>query len=96
MGFRYNPWFHIILQPEVDINATQEEFTKMTKGLNTFLELCPFEVIRIKFYNQDILKSITARGMKLRQLIEDVHMCDISLFRRELPIFCQFLGISPY
>ena len=28
--------------------------------------------------------------------IPGIHTCDISLFRRQLPIFCPFLRISPY
>ena len=36
-----------------------------------FLELCPFEEIRMKSCQQDISKSIWARGLKLGQLIGD-------------------------
>ena len=39
--------------------------------LSSFLELCPFEKIRMKSCQQDILKSIWARGLKLGQLIGD-------------------------
>ena len=39
--------------------------------LSPFLELCPFEKISMKSCQQDILKSIWARGLKLGQLIED-------------------------
>ena len=33
--------------------------------LSPFLELCPFEKIRMKYSQQDISKSIWARGLKL-------------------------------
>ena len=39
--------------------------------LSPFLELCPFEKIRMKSCQQDISKSIWARGLKLSQLIGD-------------------------
>ena len=39
--------------------------------LSPFLELCPFEKIRMKSCQQDISKSIWARGLKLGQLIGD-------------------------
>ena len=37
------------------------------------LELCPFEKFRMESCQQDISKSIWARGLKLGQLIEDDH-----------------------
>ena len=39
--------------------------------LSPFLELCPFEKIRMKSCQQDISKSIWARDLKLGQLIGD-------------------------
>ena len=39
--------------------------------LYPFMELCPFEKIRMKSCQQDISKSIGARGVKLGQLIGD-------------------------
>ena len=39
--------------------------------LSPFLELCPFEKIWTKSCQQDISKSIWARGLKLGQLIGD-------------------------
>ena len=39
--------------------------------LSPFLELCPFEKIRMKSCQQDISKCIWARGLKLGQLIGD-------------------------
>ena len=39
--------------------------------LSPFLELCLFEKIRMKSCQQDISKSIWARGLKLGQLIRD-------------------------
>ena len=39
--------------------------------LSSFLELCPFEKIRMKSCQQGISKSILARGLKLGQLIRD-------------------------
>ena len=39
--------------------------------LSPFLELCPFVLIRKKFCQQDISKSILAMGLKLGELIED-------------------------
>ena len=39
--------------------------------LPPFLELCPFENIRMKSCQQDISKSIWARGLKLVHLIRD-------------------------
>ena len=40
-------------------------------GVSLFLELCPFEKIRMKSCQQDISKSICARSLKLGQLIGD-------------------------
>ena len=37
----------------------------------SFLELCPFKKIRMKSCQQDIMKSIRARGLKHGQLIGD-------------------------
>ena len=34
-------------------------------------ELCPFEDLKVKIFNHDISKTITARSFKLGQLIED-------------------------
>ena len=39
--------------------------------LSPFLELCPFEKIRMKSCQQDISKSSWAKGLKLGQLIGD-------------------------
>ena len=39
--------------------------------LSPYLELCPFEKIRMKSCQQDISKSIWAKGLKLGQLIGD-------------------------
>ena len=39
--------------------------------ISPFLELCPFEKIRMKFRQQDISKRIWARDLKLDQLIGD-------------------------
>ena len=39
--------------------------------LSAFLELCPFEKIRMKSCQQDISKSVWARDLKLNQLIGD-------------------------
>ena len=36
-----------------------------------FLELCAFENFRMKSCQQDVSKSISARGLKLGQLIGD-------------------------
>ena len=40
--------------------------------LSPVLELCPFEKIRMKSFQQDISKSILARSLKLGQLIGNV------------------------
>ena len=39
--------------------------------VSPFLELCPFEKIRMKSCQQDISKIVWARGLKLGQLIGD-------------------------
>ena len=39
--------------------------------LSPFLELCPFEKIGMKSCQQEISKSILAKGLKLGQLIGD-------------------------
>ena len=40
--------------------------------LSPFEQLCPFLRVRMKFFNQDISKTIAARSFKLGQLIEDM------------------------
>ena len=40
--------------------------------LSPFLELCPFEKIRMKSCQQDISKSVLTWGLNLGQLIGDV------------------------
>ena len=44
---------------------------KILSGFSTFVELCPFKRVIMKFCNQKISKTITARSFKLRQLIEN-------------------------
>ena len=39
--------------------------------LSPLAELCPFEGLKVQICNHDISKTITARSLKLGQLIED-------------------------
>ena len=48
-----------------------EPYLFFLSELSPFLELCSLEEIRLKSYQQEISKSIWARGLKLCQLIED-------------------------
>ena len=62
-----------------------------------FLELCPFEKIRKKSCQQDILKSIWARGLKLGQLIGDEEY--INFWTKSIIFFqelCPFANLEPF
>ena len=41
------------------------------KSRPVFLSYCPLQILALKTCNKDILKTITARYLKLGQLIED-------------------------
>ena len=60
--------------------------------LSPFLELCPFEKIRMKSCQQDISKSIWARGLKLSQLIGDNGKI-IWLNKKKIILFFQVMAL---
>ena len=59
--------------------------------LSPFLELCPFEKIRMKSCQQDISKRIWA-GLKLGQLIRDDELITWLNFKKKITLFFRSYG----
>ena len=61
--------------------------------LSPFLELCPFEKISMKSCQQDISKSIWARGLKHGQLIGDDEKITWLKFKKNSPYFSGVMAV---